>query len=343
VAPVDPLNPLTEPSLLSAAADLLTAVLQPDAQRATAAFRAWQAAVVLDDLPADQFSLLPALVQRQQACGNEVDARLLGIVRRARVRRLQAVGELEQLTQQIRRAGLSVQTAGRSALLRRPDQLFDGDAVERLDLLVDVEALAQVTALLTADGWQVRGGSSDRAAARWGALRLLRHPGRPLPLYLQWRLTGDGPLRRASAGTLTDAELLIAAVGTARRGGMNGLRGLADAALLSRAAAAPGVEQIAVQSELSAAAADLLTADRLLTAAGCPLLTDGLRLDLRAQAQRQPRAAVWRGPQPETAEARIRRHLADWRRLCRHGRIAMRPDTLLDYLASMRAARIRTG
>jgi hypothetical protein len=328
--------------LTPAAAELLAAVLQPDCRRAAAALQAWQAAVVLDDLPADQFALLPALALRQQACGSALDARLLGIVRRAQIRRLQALAELEQLQQLIRRAGCAVQLFGRSALLRRPDHLFDTDAVERLDLVIDVDQLAAVTAVLSGDGWQVRGGSSDRAARRWGATRLLRHPSRPLPLYLHWRLTGDGPLRGAAAGPLTDAELIVVSIAAARRGGLNGLRGLADAALLCRQAAVDAAD-LAALSEQAAAAADLLTADQVLNASAGPLLTDALRTLLRGQAECQLPAAPWRGLRRETLSARLRRHLADWRRLCRQGGVPPRPDTLAEYLFSMRAARIRNG
>lgn len=329
--------------LPAASAALLGALVQHDCAQVRADFARWQSAVVIEQLPADHFALLPAVVDRLQHCAVTPDARLLGIVRRARLRRLQALTEAEQAVQILQRAGIRTLPFGRLALIKQLPAAFAVDTLERLDLAVDVQQLAAATAALQAAGWQVRGGADDVGAERWGWTRLFRHADRPLPLYLSWRLVADGPLLPLQATAeregFSSAELLIMSVGVARRGGMNGLRALADSAILAEAATAEIQQQIAAVSAAHETAADLLQADALLHAVGAVLLPAASAAGLRQQAAQQPTPAAWTTTLQESFLVRPARHLAQWRRLCRHGRIAATPLSFVAYLRSLRRVR----
>jgi hypothetical protein len=234
--------------LASQEADLLVAAMSPSADQAAAAWRRWQAAADLDQLPDEQLRLLPKLHAGlvQYGLTQTADPRIAGVHRRAwylsqrnKVLSQTALALLHQAGIPAISAGDEAAATVYAAVGERP--------IRQVQLWTSPTSAADAAQVLEVAGWRSDAPRSlleSRSLRSWRNETLYRR-GSDETLRLEWhflaapihtsfegRFVGLAFDRETAPAQLTREALLAQAAATATQGGPDRLLALGDASAI---------------------------------------------------------------------------------------------------------------
>lgn len=340
------------------AADLLRAALAADPATAAAAWRRWQAATVLDDVPGDEYHLLPKLYTNLTTHGlpEDADPRIAGIYRRTWYLNQRLEARARAICARLAQCGIghavvhdlaAVELYGSSG--QRP--------LTQVDLLIAPQAVGEAMDALAGDGWQ-----PERAPAlitrtayqRWMSLVCLRRQGAE-PLLLHWRLlptapawhfpaaNGDAWFDRCGQPWRPTREVqLVVASHQAMLGGNKSLLYLADAAMIVGATAPlewTAVTRLAAELQAALPLAHTLRLLEKMGLSPANTATSAVLAELDRQSLNEL-ANEHIPPQVRSTAAglagRARFHWQRWRRIVRANGGRASAASFLEYLCANR-------